>query len=74
MPPVFGSRLALASRQRFLQAWDVFGAGGDGAARRRRMKKSAYLRALVREQPLETAADWLKWAERHEGRQWLREK
>ena len=44
------------------------------AARRRRRKTSAYLRALVREQPLETAADWLKWAERHEGRQWLREK
>lgn len=43
------------------------------AARRRRMKKSAYLRALVREQPLETAADWLKWAEQHEGSKWLRE-
>jgi hypothetical protein len=43
------------------------------AARRRRMKKSAYLRALVREQPLETAADWVKWAERHEGRKWLRD-
>jgi hypothetical protein len=43
------------------------------AARRRRMKKSEYLRALVREQPLETAADWLKWAERHEGRKWLRD-
>jgi hypothetical protein len=37
------------------------------------MKKSEYLRALVREQPLETAADWLKWAERHEGRKWLRD-
>jgi hypothetical protein len=42
------------------------------AARRRRMKKSAYLRALVREQPLETAADWLDWAAKHEGRALLR--
>ena len=44
------------------------------AARRRRMKKSAYVRALVREQPLETAEDWLKWAERNEGRKLLGDK
>ena len=44
------------------------------AARRRRMKKSVYLRALVREQPLDTAADWLKWAGQNEGRKLLRDK
>ena len=44
------------------------------AARRRRMKKSAYLRALVREQPLETVADWIDWAQKNEGRALLRER
>ena len=44
------------------------------ASRRRRMNKSAYLRALVREQPLETAEDWLKWSEQNQGRKLLRDK
>jgi hypothetical protein len=42
------------------------------AAGRRKMKKSAYLRSLVREQPLETVADWLEWSEKNEGRKLLR--
>jgi len=42
------------------------------AAGRRKMKKSAYLRSLVREQPLETVADWLEWAEKNQGKKLLR--
>jgi hypothetical protein len=42
------------------------------AAGRRKMNKSAYLRSLVREQPLETVADWLEWAEKNQGKKLLR--
>jgi len=42
------------------------------AAGRRKMKKSAYLRSLVREQPLETVSDWLEWADKNRGKKLLR--
>lgn len=44
------------------------------AARRQRMKKSAYIRALVRSQPLDTADDWLEWSAKNQGRALIRDK